>query len=407
MPDLADGSESNVDASVGSRFRIVTYLSKAVVDDRGDWWLVGIASGPRLDLQNERCSPRALEMMRQAIVSGQIPLRKSHWGDWDEEMGFLREGSIDPAGDLEIRVWLDKDMDYCKTLKRRLDGEPAKGVAPRKLGLSMGGRVTEWFLEPGPTSSQFVRVLDAIELDHVCVTSAPAYPGALIDGLEVKQRQFARRWMSDIAKAVNWYRTADPAPASGSTASTEPEMEVGTGGREVSILSKAEQNPPPSQDVQPPPPPQPEPDETPAEEKAEEDLWKGGRWCGVKAVTETDEVWVKNVQEQQAPSPPPPPAEGEKSMADDQATKALSDKLDTILAKVEEMTKTNETLRAENDALKGERRGLHSDGGGGGNPPPVRNWVEEFKKSDAYVAASPGARQGMLAEALKKAGLAR
>jgi hypothetical protein len=375
---------------MANRFKVVTYLSKAVVDDKGEWWLVGIASGPRLDRQNERCSPRALEMMRQAIVSGQIPLRKSHMGDWDEEMGFLREGTIDPAGDLEIRVWLDKEMDYCQTLKRRIDGDPAKGVAPRKLGLSMGGRVTEWFLEPGPGGSQ-VRVLDAVELDHVCVTSCPAYPGAMIDGLEVKQKQYARRWVSDIAKAVNWNRAANP---EGNHATPEAE---GTepGETEMSILNKADPPTPPEQD-----PPS-------SEDKPVDEQWKDGRWCGVKQVTGDDNVWVKNTQNPppSADVQPPAPEQGAKDMTDEQAAKIL-EALDATNKKLDALAKTNEDLVAANDALKGERRGIHADGTGA-PPATIGNYIEALKSTEAYQAASPGVRRGMLDAAMQKAGTSR
>lgn len=381
-----------------NRFKITTYLAKAQVDDRGDWWLVGVASGPRLDLQGERVSDRCIASMVAQIQSGQVPLRKSHWGDWDEEMGFLRDGTIDPSGELEIRVWLDKEMPYCQTLKRRLDGDPAKGIAPRKLGLSIGGRLLEggWFVEPGPDGNT-TRVIDAIELEHVAVTSCPAYPGATIDGMEVKSRQFARNWLADISKAVDWRRAANP---EGNPVTPDADEGTEAGGTDMSILNKADP---------PPPPPPPAQDPPPSEDKPDEEQWKGGRWCGVKEVTETDHVWVKSMQEQNPPPSedvqPTAPEQGAKDMTDEQADKILKALAETN-QKIDALGKANEALKANNDALKGERKGIHADGTGA-PPATIGNYIEALSQTDAYKAASPGARQGMLAEAMQKAGTSR
>jgi len=396
MPDLLERPA----VDMKNRFNIHTYLKAVEVDERGDWWLVGVASGPRWDLQGERMSDRFIASMKEQIFSGQIPLRRSHQDDWDGEMGYLRAGMIDPVGELEIRVWIDKEMPYCQTLKRKLEGDPAKGIQPRKLGLSVGGKIDKAYTETRPDGSPG-RVLDAGVLDHVTVTSCPAYPAAMISGMEVKSRQFARDWVADMAKAVDWRRAADPTETPAPPAADERNN---AGGEPVSILNK-EQAPPP-------PPPA---SETPPEGTQDEEAYKGGRWCAVKEVTEADSVWVKSTAGQQAPPPPPPPAEGEKSM-DDKAAKALDEKLDLVLGKVgeiakanEDLAKKNEALTAENDALKGDRKGIHGDGGGPGTPPPpaTADWVAQLKASKEYIEASPGSRQGMLAAAMKKAGVSR
>ena len=168
----------------------------------------------------------------------------------------------------------------------------------------------------------------------------------------------------------------------------------------MSILNKADPPPPPSPPAQDPPP---------AEEKPDEEQWKGGRWCGVKDVTETDNVWVKSTQEQNPPPSedvqPPAPEQGAKDMTDEQADKILK-ALDETNKKIEALAKVNETIKAENEALKGERKGIHANGTGA-PPATIGNYVEALKASDAYQAASPGARQGMLAAAMQKAGTSR
>lgn len=187
------------------RFKIHVPVLKAYEDEAGEWWIEGAASGPKKDLQQERMSRACIDSMTQQINSGQLPLRVSHWDDWDGDLGFLRAATVDPVSyEMKIKAWLDKSDQAAQKLWRRLHGDPSKGIQPQKLGLSIGGRLVDGHSET--EGGDYVYVLDDISLDHVAVTSSPAYPDAWI----------ARSWLKSIRKAwapARWRGqlvTADP-----------------------------------------------------------------------------------------------------------------------------------------------------------------------------------------------------
>src|SRR5690606_12086998 len=116
-------------AGAPDRFKIHVPVVKAYEDERGDWWIEGTASGPKKDLQEERMSRACIDSMQQQINSTQLPLRVSHWADWDGDIGFLREATVDPVSyEMRVKVWLDRSDPHAQKLWRRLQGDPRKGI---------------------------------------------------------------------------------------------------------------------------------------------------------------------------------------------------------------------------------------------------------------------------------------
>ncbi|MFB3910435.1 MAG: hypothetical protein ACE15D_18755 [Candidatus Eisenbacteria bacterium] len=189
------------DATSG-KFKINLFVSKAYEDEKGDWYVEGIASGTRLDLQGDRMTPECIADMASQINSGQIPFCTTHWdSDWNEEIGYLVEGSVDPADQLFVRVWLDKTMPNTVTLWRKLHGVPESGIPARKLGMSIGGFVKTGHSEQRDGEWQYV--IEKLQLVHTVPTSMPAYPDAAIQNFFSKNRAFAQDWMGAIFKAVS------------------------------------------------------------------------------------------------------------------------------------------------------------------------------------------------------------
>lgn len=182
------------------KFKTFAYVTRAYEDAKGDWWIHGVASGPALDAHGERMAPECVESMNLQINSGQVRLLRSHYDDWDMELGYLKAGKVDLAGELEVDIWIDKEMPEAQKLWRKLHGVPEKGIEPSKLGLSIGG----WLVDASGeiADGEYVFTIRDLSLDHVAVTSMPAYPNAWIDDAEVKQKEFARPWLRDIAKAA-------------------------------------------------------------------------------------------------------------------------------------------------------------------------------------------------------------
>lgn len=186
----------------GQRFNMLLYVAKAEMRD-GDWWLDAVATGSAVDWYGDSMSPACVQSMVRQFNEGKLPLRTSHYTDWESDMGWIRKGSIDPSGEATISVLLDSEHPDTKKLIRSLTGMPEKGIAPRKLGVSIGGFCTQDDVSWQTIDGKNVRVLNDIVLDHVAVTSSPAYPNAWVEGLETKSSETRYPWAKGIRKALD------------------------------------------------------------------------------------------------------------------------------------------------------------------------------------------------------------
>jgi len=146
-------------------------------------YLDGVASGTDLDLHGDRMAPSAIESMAKSLKQHVINLNNEHDTSWSSEIGDINELTVTDNNNLTIKAKLNKmstanDLWYALTEQNK------------KLGLSIGGYVKDYEMvkEGEGKDEKWVRLYKKIDLDHIAVTSRPAYPKA---------------WVSNIAKSIN------------------------------------------------------------------------------------------------------------------------------------------------------------------------------------------------------------
>jgi len=165
---------------------IVKTSVKIVKDEKGneieERYVEGIASGTELDLHGDRMAPSAIESMAKSLKQHIINLNNEHDTSWSSEIGDITKLIVSENDNLEIVAKLNemsssKDLWYALTEQNK------------KLGLSIGGYVKEYEMikEGEGEDEKWVRLYKKIDLDHIAVTSRPAYPKA---------------WVSNIAKSI-------------------------------------------------------------------------------------------------------------------------------------------------------------------------------------------------------------
>ncbi len=449
------------------RFRINLFVSKAYEDEQGDWYVDGVASGTRKDRQGDRMTAECIADMASQINSGTIPYCKTHWdSDWDSEIGYLRSGSVDPMDQLRVTVWLDKRDCEAQKLWRKLRGDPNSGIEPRKLGMSIGGRLVRgsWKSENGES----VYVIEKVQLVHVVPTSMPAYPDALISSFFAKDARHAQDWLGAIYKAC----PKQPAPSG-----TVGHAEGGTGGPmkqkagacadgcaccsgcdcceggccqgacekcheekcdpkktgaagEAKRLGKGDQNPPPNDQGSS----QSQDGGDQNQDQDKEPKNDGGMWMKATDITEQHECWCRMPQQQQPSGngggEPQKSQEGENVITKDKFD-ALEGKVDKLASTVGELAETMKSVARQKPAdenksgetAKVEGQAPPTDekkeiAKGQGHPKGLRsadteehkhrmegapaNAIEELKKSEAYQKADHYERVRMLDETIAK-----
>ena len=173
------------------RFKIAIPILKTSVsivkDKKGndveERYLDGVASGTDLDLHGDRMAPSAIESMAKSLKQHVVNLNNEHDTSWSSEIGDINELTVTDNNNLTIKAKLNKmstanDLWYALTEQNK------------KLGLSIGGYVKDYEMvkEGEGKDEKWVRLYKKIDLDHIAVTSRPAYPKA---------------WVSNIAKSIN------------------------------------------------------------------------------------------------------------------------------------------------------------------------------------------------------------
>lgn len=419
------------------KFKVNLFVSKAYEDETGAWYVEGVASGTRVDLQGERLMPEAIAGMAQQINSGMIPFCTTHWdSDWNNEFGYMKEGSVDAEDQLFVRVWLDREHPESKKLWRKLNGVPDQGIPPRKLGMSIGGWIEDgrWETVDGKSVYSIYR----IKLVHNVPTSMPAYPDASISGFYARDARYAQDWVGAICKSVRqWQASADNPGAHGAGASC-PQCGsahgAGNEGGDDPMKTKANGGHPAQRTGS-------DPDDSTARrltakagEDAEDDAGAGGgdppqqpeqddevkgSWIKATDITEEMEVWCRTPK---VASASPAPGGG------DVITKDQFEKLEGKVDALAETTKALiETLKARETPAPGKDpeadddakkktpdaqtvgKGLHqhpndpaigqarTQTGGAAAP---KNAIERIKETEAYQKASRLERYEMLQDAM-------
>lgn len=151
-------------------FEYVGEIVKSYVDEAtGKRYIVGAASGLEEDRDGERVSKRAISGMVNAVGSGQVKLTGSHEQNWLTEIGDAVEAHIDPETD-QFMVKTELPPEGVDAIADKAWTETHR----RKMGFSIGGKLRAAHHELTDLGKKR-KVLDSIDLRHLCLTDKPAY----------------------------------------------------------------------------------------------------------------------------------------------------------------------------------------------------------------------------------------
>lgn len=198
--DLAREEEGRPMGRAPSRdgtFRVIGQIAKAYRADDGRFVIQGLASGTRVDREDERMAETAITAFKRAIDHGirtyegewsLVPLVAGHDQEWDRHLGWVTDAEVTPDHDLMITAELDPLSPNAMSLFQKLL-RPKEVGKPLRLGFSIGGQVLaageEWDEEDKKTR----RVYRDVALREMTVTGFPAY---------------APSFVSALAKSVPW-----------------------------------------------------------------------------------------------------------------------------------------------------------------------------------------------------------
>lgn len=176
-----------------SDFRMALPIQKSysVTQEDGTekMFISGIASGPALDYQNDIMADSALAAMKDAIQKGitledgrwsYLPLRSSHRRGWEDAIGWIVDAELDAQKNLWITAELDDTSATATSLYRKLNRGDQPGK-PLELGLSIGGKVTDFDREWNAEKGLFARKITGINLEETSIVGKPAYPPSFVD----------------------------------------------------------------------------------------------------------------------------------------------------------------------------------------------------------------------------------
>ena len=172
---------------VNEDFSYVCDVTKAWQAPDGTRMIRGVASGVAEDRDGERVSARAIAKMAAVpTAGGAVKLTSSHQQDWMTEIGdvvklahdaehdeLLYEAALPPEGQDPIadKAWR------------------ALTIEGKRLGTSIGGKLRKAYFElvdtaKGPSAKPRRRkVLDEIDLRHICLTQTPSYRGTFAEAV--------------------------------------------------------------------------------------------------------------------------------------------------------------------------------------------------------------------------------
>ena len=165
----------------GNPFEFGADVQKAWVDKRdGEEVLLfeGLASTPSVDKQKEAMGAGAITKM---AAEAAVDIFNSHAPKAGEEIGVTLQHTVTPEGGFLVKGELFGDVQAARTIHQRM-------LTGKQYGLSVGGRAKAAHYEL--VKGERVRVIDDMELDHICVTP----PGRAIN---------SDTWVSAVAKSMD------------------------------------------------------------------------------------------------------------------------------------------------------------------------------------------------------------
>lgn len=150
--------------SKNNSFNIIFPLNKDINSSR----LTGIASTTSIDRDGERMSQEALKDMVVEIKKNGVNLFENHEHGWQNTLGFIKDAKL--SGN---EVLVDIELDDANTNPKipMLLNKLKKGI---KLGLSVGGNVTQEKWEYNKSQGRKVKILDKVKIYEVSVVGIPS-----------------------------------------------------------------------------------------------------------------------------------------------------------------------------------------------------------------------------------------
>lgn len=162
-------------------FKYTVPISKAEVDEDG-FYIVGEATGPEIDQQEERLDPAAIKaftaQIADRVASGDpIPYLDEHDKSTSgrgvlRHLGDIVSGEITDNDHLKIKVRLNEDNPAATFLYRQIQ-------AGKKFGMSINGEVLEFADELVKSLGRKIRTFKAVILTHVANTTRPVWTPSL------------------------------------------------------------------------------------------------------------------------------------------------------------------------------------------------------------------------------------
>jgi phage head maturation protease len=162
-------------------FKYTVPISKAEADDDG-LYITGEASGPEIDIQDERIAPEAIKafanQIKERAASGDpIPYLDEHDKSTSgrgvlRHLGDLVDGEITDNNHLRVKVRLNEDNPAATFLYRQI-------VAGKKFGMSINGDVLEFADELVKSIGRKIRTFKSVILTHVANTTRPVWTPSL------------------------------------------------------------------------------------------------------------------------------------------------------------------------------------------------------------------------------------
>lgn len=130
--------------------------------------LTGVASTISIDKDGERMSTKALEDMKNTIITSSVNLFGNHQHDWENTLGVVNHADL-IDNRLHVRIQLD-DPNVNPKVKQMLT-KLARGI---KLGLSVGGAVTDEKNEYDRELGKKVKIINGVKLYEISLVGIPS-----------------------------------------------------------------------------------------------------------------------------------------------------------------------------------------------------------------------------------------
>lgn len=150
-------------------FKLQINFTKSYVGEDGGHYLEGVASGPEVDLTDERMSPDALKSMVASIKKRLIEFRDAHKQEWNDDLGEVVDLSLDDSNHLIYRSKLDMNLSGSQDLWYRVH------TLGKKYGVSIGGAVLKAGMEYVADLGRQVYTYFDVDLYEISITRQAAY----------------------------------------------------------------------------------------------------------------------------------------------------------------------------------------------------------------------------------------